>query len=91
MTLLSDRKNEIPDKWRCQKRWNNANQEARRAHRAVAAALRAGTLKRGQCEVCGSFRAEAHHDRYDAPLDVRWFCRAHHRQLHAARRKAVAA
>lgn len=90
--LLSDKKvdDERPDRWRVQKRWNNTHREARLAHRAVAAALRDGTLTRGRCEVCNSLRVEAHHDDYSAQLVVRWLCRLHHQQHHARERRAAA-
>jgi hypothetical protein len=78
---------ESADKWRVQKRWNNTHREARRAHALVSKALREGTLKRGQCEQCGSFRVEAHHDDYSQPLIVRWLCRGDHQRHHAAMRK----
>lgn len=47
---------------------------------AVHRALRAGTLVRQACEVCGTSdgRIDAHHDDYAKPLDVRWLCRRHH-------------
>ena len=96
MTLLTDKKKfEIdveeapPDRWRFQKSWNNTHLEARRAHRAVAAALRGGTLERGKCADCGSLRVEAHHENYDRPLDVIWLCRADHRRRHAEMRRAA--
>jgi hypothetical protein len=52
--------------------------------------MRDGTLKRGACELCGSFVVDAHHDDYSKPLTVRWFCRRDHQQLHAAERRAAA-
>ena len=36
------------------------------------------------CEVCGVTPANAHHDDYARPLDVRWLCDTHHNRLHAA-------
>jgi len=33
-------------------------------------------------EVCGAENAQAHHDDYSRPLDVRWLCDTHHRQHH---------
>jgi hypothetical protein len=41
-------------------------------------------LNRGnhKCEVCGSHPADAHHDDYTKPLDVRWLCEPHHMQVH---------
>jgi ribosomal protein S27AE len=55
---------------------------APQAHRKVAAAVAAGKLVRQPCEVCGATVAQAHHDDYDKPLEVRWLCKpchwAHH-------------
>jgi hypothetical protein len=70
-----------------QTKWNNANREKLHAHAAVRAALRAGTLVRGRCEDCGSFRTEAHHEDYSKPLSVIWLCRRDHRRRHAAERE----
>lgn len=47
--------------------------------------VNAGNLARGSCEVCGEPAAEAHHDDYSRPLDVRWLCPHHHNLLHARR------
>jgi hypothetical protein len=53
-----------------------------RARSLAKHALRRGILVRQPCEVCGSKRVEKHHDDYDQPLSVRWFCFRHHRDLH---------
>lgn len=47
--------------------------------RKVFMALKNGLIKKGKCEICESFEVEAHHDDYSKPLDIRWFCRKHHR------------
>lgn len=70
-------------------KWNHANMDARRAHSAVRGALRKGLLKRGSCEVCGSFRVDGHHDDYGKPLEVRWLCRKHHRAFHASLKRVA--
>ncbi len=57
-----------------------------RAHQQVAQAISTGKLIRGRCEVCSSEKAEAHHDDYKKPLDVRWLCRRHHKMLHGQRK-----
>jgi ferric-dicitrate binding protein FerR (iron transport regulator) len=62
-------------------KWRRANPEKKRAHDAVERALRRGSLLRKPCEVCGG-KAEAHHDDYSKPLEVRWLCRAHHKAAH---------
>jgi hypothetical protein len=62
-------------------RWKKRYPEKRLAHKRVANAIRGGLIDRLPCEVCGGL-AEAHHDDYDKPLDVRWLCLAHHRELH---------
>lgn len=41
----------------------------------------ARVLERQPCEVCGK-KAEAHHDDYSKPLDVRWLCKRHHSEVH---------
>jgi hypothetical protein len=53
-----------------------------RAHSAVSNAVRDGRLTKLPCEVCGSSFAEAHHDDYTKPLDVRWLCKVHHERWH---------
>ena len=73
-----------------QVKWNRENRQKLEAHEAVRRALRDGTLKRGKCEVCGSFTVEAHHDDYAKPLEVRWLCRGDHQRHHAALRRAAA-
>lgn len=58
------------------------NPAKRAAHVEVGNAIRAGKLVRLPCEVCGSARAQAHHDDYTKPLDVRWLCTTHHMEWH---------
>lgn len=54
----------------------------------VQAAFRRGEIQRGSCEVCGNPKTDGHHDDYSKPLEVRWLCRKHHRQHHAAEFRA---
>lgn len=53
----------------------------RYAQRAVQLAIARGDLNREDCEVCGE-RAQAHHEDYSRPLDVRWLCQIHHSARH---------
>lgn len=39
-------------------------------------------LAREPCEICGDVVAQAHHDDYNKPLEVRWLCVKHHREWH---------
>jgi ribosomal protein S27AE len=48
-------------------------------------AITQGKLKRMPCEVCGELKVHAHHDDYSMPLNVRWLCRKHHRELHGGK------
>jgi len=59
--------------------------------RITVYAIKEGWLVRGACEVCGREHSpadghegyvDAHHDDYSKPLDVRWLCREHHREVH---------
>lgn len=58
------------------------------ARRAVRHALETGRMVRGVCH-CGNTKAQAHHDDYSKPLDVRWLCRPHHNEVHRASRKGA--
>jgi hypothetical protein len=51
------------------------------ARRTTEKAVRRGRLNRQPCEVCGD-SAQAHHDDYSKPLEVRWLCRKHHNEFH---------
>jgi len=50
----------------------------RAARRKVSTEIEAGRLVRGKCKTCGKTNADAHHEDYDKPLDVQWFCRRCH-------------
>lgn len=56
-----------------------------RAREIIYREIKAGRLERQPCEVCGETPTFAHHDDYDKPLEVRWFCRKHHREQHGGR------
>lgn len=53
-----------------------------KARKAINNAIAARKISRQPCEKCGSEPAEAHHDDYGKPLDVRWLCPYHHREYH---------
>lgn len=61
--------------------WRDRNKRKRAAHVAVGNAVRDGKLVPQPCEECG-MTAQAHHDDYSKPLDVRWLCPTHHSQWH---------
>ena len=69
-------------------RWIERNKVKRAAHISVGTALRAGTLIRKPCEVCGAEGTQAHHDDYSKPLDVRWLCPPCHSAHHVKMREA---
>ena len=54
-----------------------------KARASVLWARHHGQLAAMPCEVCGNTVAEAHHDDYNQPLNVRWFCRKHHSERHS--------
>jgi len=64
--------------------------DKRRAHNMASNAIRDGKLIRQPCEKCGEQKADAHHDDYSKPLDVRWLCRGHHSQYHKEERRKKA-
>lgn len=66
---------------RAKRRYLDRNPAKHAAHVAVGNAIRDGRLIRQPCEVCGA-TAQAHHDDYGKPLEVRWLCTTHHAEWH---------
>jgi len=65
-------------------RWADRNKEKRAAHLILGNAIKYGRITRKPCEICGSnIKIHGHHDDYSKPLDVRWLCPKHHKQIHA--------
>lgn len=65
-----------------QDRWKAAHPKETWAHAALRSALKKGLIEKEPCEVCGAHEVDGHHDDYARPMDVRWFCRRHHKQEH---------
>lgn len=70
-------------------KWRQRNPEKVAAHIAVNHATRSGRLASQPCEKCGRHDAQAHHDDYSKPLDVRWLCPPHHRAEHVVESTAA--
>ena len=51
-----------------------------RAHARTA--QRRGQIQPKPCEVCGTEKAQKHHEDYSKALEVRWLCAACHLTLH---------
>jgi hypothetical protein len=68
------------------KKWAKINSHKVKAHAIVARAIRTGRLLRENCEKCG-LSAQAHHDDYLKPLNVRWLCTKHHNDHHNEMRR----
>lgn len=45
-------------------------------------AVKAGSIVKEHCDVCGDTKTEAHHPDYNEPLTVLWLCRKDHATLH---------
>ena len=64
------------------KRYESKNPIRTRAHNALAWAVYNGKIIKHPCEVCGSVKSQGHHDDYSKPLEVKWLCQKHHKELH---------
>ena len=69
------------------RRWRARYPEKDRCHELVRAAVRRGDLVRPtRCQSCGARgRTQAHHQSYQAPLDVQFLCDDCHAQRHPGR------
>ena len=65
-----------------QKKWRQNNRVKARAHMQVEYEIRQGRIVKQNCEVCGEENAQAHHDDYTKPKEVRWLCSTHHAEWH---------
>jgi hypothetical protein len=62
--------------------YNESNKSKVNARSVTSRAIKSGKLIQLPCEVCGFPITEAHHDDYSKPLNVRWLCVKHHKELH---------
>lgn len=76
-----DRMRNATPQRKAQNRATKRNDPRRRAWQKLEKAIRSGLVKPEPCGVCGHQPAEAHHDDYSKPLDVRWLCFRHHREI----------
>lgn len=44
--------------------------------------MKRGYIFKQSCSICGSEKSEAHHEDYNKPLEVIWFCRSCHLDFH---------
>ena len=58
------------------------NEDVVLAQRAVRLGIKKGTIQKQPCSNCGESQAEAHHDDYSRPLDIRWLCKKCHMEWH---------
>lgn len=65
-----------------EKKWIKENPIKSSAERKAQYAKKKGTLIPKPCELCLSTEVVMHHDDYSKPLEVRWVCRKHHREIH---------
>ena len=69
--------------------WRKRHPKKYKAKYCVGNAIRDGRLTRQPCEVCGHPKAQAHHDDYSQPLNVRWLCTTHHAEHHVNERRKL--
>ena len=62
--------------------WRDEDKRRVQCHSAVAKAIKSGELVRSPCSKCGDVNSLAHHEDYDKPLEVIWFCQPCHKQRH---------
>lgn len=79
-----------PGRWVSRQRLHQMRQRAKHDARSIVYKLiKTGVLFRQPCEVCNHEPAQAHHDDYLKPTEVRWLCRVHHNAHHKSLPKAI--
>jgi hypothetical protein len=78
---------EKKDKWYKENR--EAHPEKVEAHNLVAVAIQKRWLVPQPCEMCEETEVVAHHEDYDKPLEVNWYCRSCHAKVHHAKNTTV--
>jgi len=68
--------------------YKKANMDKIIAQKEARKAIAKKELIRKPCEICGNTKTDAHHDDYSKPLEVRWLCRAHHKEWHMTNKPA---
>ena len=51
------------------------------ARAAIRRLILQGKIKRQPCEICGR-KSQTHHPDYSKPLEVKWLCLNHHKEVH---------
>lgn len=80
-----DRIREINKKWREKTGydWNKSHPLEAKVQKLVARAIKNNLIKPERCVVCDSNRQiRAHHNDYQKPYKITWFCEKHHREYH---------
>lgn len=85
ISAIDQKRGQRPDRKRLAKGYLKSTRarhpEKYHARMAIANAVRGGRISRMPCEVCGDPKSEGHHDDYSKPLEVRWLCFKHHREV----------
>jgi hypothetical protein len=64
------------------KKWRMNNKNKHLVHNFTQTALYNGKLIKKPCCICGNSKSQAHHEDYNKPLNIIWFCQEHHSQRH---------
>lgn len=64
------------------RRYDEKYPEKHKARQLAHYAVKIGTIKRQDCENCGSSKSQMHHPSYKKPLNVIWLCALCHKTLH---------
>lgn len=78
ITRIVRLKNPIPQHLR----YSTVYKAKQAVRRKLRHAVDKGVLTRLPCEVCGEVISEGHHEDYNKPLEVKWLCRKHHKEVH---------